>query len=204
MEDIKAHTIRGFTSRQKRGAEIGGVLLGSFNPDTRAIVIDSFEPMQIEYRSGPSYIPSPDDYAGWHDWVLALREASPRIVGFCRSQTRPGLRAASEDSNLMQHLLPGGEGVLLLVKPLSDRECIGAFFLFQKGMVTDGAAVSREFPFGAARHRPPELLPAPKPKPLSRWIVISAIAAGIAAAGALHYMTGEFEENPLPSAHVSH
>jgi hypothetical protein len=212
MEDIKTHVIRGCLSLSKRalskrGAEIGGVLLGSLDPDTREIVIDSFEPMQIEYRSGPSYIPSEDDYARWRDWVLALREASPRIVGICRSQTRPGLRVAAEDSNLIARLMPAGDGVLLLVKPLSDRECVGAFFAFQEAVVTDGSTPSREFPFGAAQRipdtQPPET-PARKPQPLSGWIVISAIAAGIAAAGALHYMTQAPEENPLSTSGVSH
>ena len=58
MDEIKAHTIRGFRSLPKRGAEIGGVLLGSRNPHDGEILIDSFEPIQIEYLSGPSYIPS--------------------------------------------------------------------------------------------------------------------------------------------------
>ena len=199
MDDIKNHAIRGYRSLRKsplpkRGAEIGGVLLGSLDPATGEIVIDAFEPMQIEYRSGPSYIPSADDYARWPDWVLALREASPRIVGICRSHTRPGLRVATEDSILIEHVMPRGDGVLLLVKPLSDRECVGSFFPFQQGMVTDGSTPSREFPFGA---RQPVELPARKPQPLSRWIVISAIAAGIAAAGVLHYMSEAPEENPL-------
>jgi hypothetical protein len=199
MEDIKTHVIRGYKSLPGRGAEIGGVLLGSFDPGTgdpatREIVIDAFEPMQIDYRSGPSYIPSADDYAQWRDWVLALREASPRIVGICRSHTRPGLRVATEDGNLIGQVMPGGDGVLLLVKPLSDRECVGAFFPFRQGIVTDGSTPSREFPFGA---RQPVELPARKPQPLSRWIVISAIAAGIAAAAVLHYMTEAPEENPL-------
>lgn len=202
MQEIKNHVIRGYRSLAARGAEIGGVLLGSFDPGTREIVIDAFEPMQIEYRSGPSYIPSPDDYARWHDWVLALREASPRIVGICRSHTRPGLRVSAEDSNLIDQVMPGGDGVLLLVKPLSDRECVAAFFPFEHGIVADGSTPSREFPFGARQGIPtaPPDPPAPKPKPLSRWIVISAIAAGIAAAGVFHYMTQAPEENPLAHA----
>ena len=204
MEDIKTHVIRGYRSLRKsplpgRGAEIGGVLLGSFDsgtadPGTCEIVIDAFEPLQIDYRSGLSYIPSADDYAQWRDWVLALREASPRIVGICRSHTRPGLRVATEDNSLIEHVMPSGDGVLLLVKPLSDRECVGSFFPFQQGMVTDGSTPSREFPFGV---RQPAEIPARKPQPLSRWIVISAIAAGIAAAGVLHYMSEAPEENPL-------
>jgi hypothetical protein len=203
MEDIKTHVIRGYKSCPNRGAEIGGVLLGSFDPDTREIVIDAFEPMQIENRSGPSYTPSEDDYAGWRDWILALREASPRIVGICRSQTRPGLRVATEDSSLIEQVMPAADGVLLLVKPLSDRECIGSFFPFQHGIVTDGSTPAREFPFGAAQRIPVMPLPespARKPQALSRWIVITAIAAGIAAAGVLHYMADAPEENPLPTA----
>lgn len=206
MEDIKAHVIRGFKSLPKRGAEIGGVLLGSLDSETGEIAIEGFEPMQIEYRFGPSWIPSDSDYDRWNDWVRALREASPRIVGICRSQTRPGLRVAIEDNDLIQHVMPGSDGVLLIVKPLSERECVGAFFPFVQGTVVDGTTPSREFPFGAAR-RPAEPLALerkpPKPLPLSRWIVITAIAAGIAAAGALHYVSETTVENPVPE-HLSH
>lgn len=206
MEEIEAHVIRGFKSLPKRGAEIGGVLLGSVNSETGEIAIESFEPMQIEYCFGPSWTPSPADYARWNLWIGALREASPRIVGLCRSHTRPGLRVAAEDNDIIQHFLPGGIGVLLIVKPLSERECVGAFFPFAQGTVVDGTTPSREFPFGAAQR--PAAAPAPeqtspKPQPLSRWIVITAIAAGIAAAGALHYISDTTSENPVPE-HVSH
>ena len=195
MDEIKAHTIRGFRSLPKRGAEIGGVLLGSRNPQDGEILIDSFEPIQIEYLSGPSYIPSDADDARWHDWICALREASPSIVGVCRSHTRPGLRATAEDNDLIQRIMPQSDGVLLIVKPLSDRECVGAFFPFVQAVVTDGATPSREFPFGAAAEPPePEK---PKLRPLSRWVTVSAIAAGIAAATAAHYLKEPAADNPL-------
>jgi len=206
MAEIKAHVIRGFKSLPKRGAEIGGVLLGSRNPENGEIVVEAFEPIQIEYSFGPSYIPSEADYSGWNDWIRALRESSPRIVGLCRSQTRPGLRVAPEDGNLIQHVMPDGDGVLLIVKPLSERECVAAFFPFVRGVVIDGTTPSREFPFGAALHAAdpePPVQERRQLQPLSRWIVVTAVAAGVGAAGVLHYMVESPPENPVPSS-LSH
>src|SRR5665213_510494 len=200
MREIRAHVIAGYKSLPKRGAEVGGVLLGSVDTANGDIAIDEFEPVEIEHLSGPSYTLSDTDYARWHDWIMALRQASPRLVGICRSHTRPGLRVAPEDTIMIRQLLAGEDGTLLLVKPLSDRECVGAFFPFFQGVILDGATPSREFPFGAAAMSRSQYEPAEPPKkrtPLSRWIPITAVAAGIAAGAALHYISESPAENPV-------
>lgn len=203
MDGIRDRVIAGFRSVPGRGAEVGGVLLGAFCPESREIVIDGFEPVRIEHRFGPSYILSDTDYAAC--------KASPRMVGMYRSHTRPGLRVADEDRALISQLLPDNDGVLLLVKPLSDRECVGAFFPFVKGVVLDGATPSREFPFGAAERpvaiaAPPEPEETPKRRPLSRWVPVTAVVAGIAAAAVLHHISSDpdsadsADENPVQAA----
>jgi len=46
----------GFHALRTRGLEVGGLLLGKFTPGhERITVIEDFEPLDSEHRSGPSY-----------------------------------------------------------------------------------------------------------------------------------------------------
>ena len=52
----------GFRALRTRGLEVGGLLLGPFTPGHgRITVIDDFEPIDSEHRSGPSYLLSERD-----------------------------------------------------------------------------------------------------------------------------------------------
>jgi len=204
MDEIRAHVLAGYRSASGRGLEVGGALLGRIETDPnigdRRIVIEGYEPVDIDHHTGPSYIFSEDDARRWRDWIAALRHATPALVGICRSHTRPGLRVAPEDADLIRTFVGGSDGVLLLVKPLSDRECVAAFFPFIRGIVVDGNTTSREFPFGDSSR--PEIAPplsgSPAgPKAISRWVIISAVAAGVAAALTLHYLPAARDAAPV-------
>jgi hypothetical protein len=206
MDEIRAHVLAGYRSVSGRGLEVGGALLGHIEADRetgdRRIVIEGYEPVDIDHRTGPSYIFSEQDAQRWRDWIAALRHATPSLVGICRSHTRPGLRVAPQDADLIRAFVGGSDGVLLLVKPLSDRECVAAFFPFIRGIVVDGNTTSREFPFGDSSL--PERVPAAFPaamhsgkKPLSKWLLISAVAAGVTGALALHYLPAARDESPV-------
>jgi len=195
--EIRDHVYTGFKASPRPGAEMGGALLGAISSDGREIVIDEFEPLQIEHKFGTPYILSDNDYAQWHQWLRALRQAFPRLVGICRSQTRPGLRVALEDNTLIKQFMDGEQGVLLLVKPLSERDCVGAFYPFSNGHILNGATTSEEFPFGAAAPERPD--PAESARRTSRpWIPITAVAVGVGAAMALHCSSDSSKENPVP------
>ena len=86
--------MRGHGSVPKRGAEVGGILIGTIRPGKPMIVrIDDFEPVVCEYRLGPSYLLTDRDAADfedcWQDWQ---QSASPSAyaVGYFRSHTRDG------------------------------------------------------------------------------------------------------------------
>ena len=197
--EIRDHVYTGFKASPRPGAELGGALLGAISSDGREIVIDEFEPLQIEHKFGTPYILSDNDYAQWHQWLRALRQAFPRLVGICRSHTRPGLRVAPEDNVLIKQFMDGEQGVLLLVKPLSEHDCVGAFYPFSNGRILNGATTSEEFPFGAGPVEPPDLEESSgrKSRP---WIPITAVAVGVGAALALHCSSDSPKENPVPKA----
>src|SRR5258708_32563511 len=86
--------MRGFGSVPKRGAEVGGFLIGTIRPGVPAIVrIDDFEPAACEYRRGPSYQFTEEDSAALEDgWRRLQPSVSPSAypVGVFRSHTRGG------------------------------------------------------------------------------------------------------------------
>src|SRR5271154_7484672 len=60
LDRLSAEAMRGFGAVPKRGAEVGGLLLGSIEPGRAghpAVVrIEDFEAVECEYQRGPSYL----------------------------------------------------------------------------------------------------------------------------------------------------
>jgi hypothetical protein len=123
---------------------------------------------------------------------------SPGAVGFYRRHRGPGLQPSESDTALIRRLFPEGRAVLLLVKPLSARESVGALFRCQEGEITEPGTSSQEFPFIRAE---PASLSLKSAKP-SRWLIPSAIAAGICAACLVHCTSPQSDENPIASPHT--
>jgi len=65
VDRLGAEFLRGLGAVPKRGAEVGGVLLGSIEPglvkDTSIVRIEDFEPVPCSYVRGPSYLLSEED-----------------------------------------------------------------------------------------------------------------------------------------------
>src|SRR6266496_3520464 len=84
--------MRGFGAVPKRGAEVGGILLGrTTSGDKTVAVVDDFELVPIEYRRSPSYLLSEEDARTFDAAVLrAERRQDPllRPIGYFRSHTR--------------------------------------------------------------------------------------------------------------------
>jgi hypothetical protein len=183
MSGIEAEVMEGFKALPRRGAEIGGALLGSRGAHGE-FLIDSWRPIPIEHRTGPSYILSDADISAWADFVKEARNGEQRFIGIYRSQTRPGLSVTPDDCTIVEKFLPREDGVLLIVKPLSVSESVATFYFCHGGAIVDAAAESREFEFGG-KAIPPGALVEP---PASR---MGPIAPGPAAQA-----TRSFE--PLP------
>src|SRR5579884_4288422 len=121
MSGIEAEVVEGFKALPKRGAEIGGALLGHRGPHGE-FLIDSWRPIPIEHRTGPSYILSEADLFAWAEFVKRARTGAQQFIGIYRSQTRPGLGVTPDDCAIVEKFLPREDGVLLIVKPLSVSE----------------------------------------------------------------------------------
>lgn len=230
MSGIEAEVVEGFKALPKRGAEIGGALVGQRGPRGE-FLIESWHPIPIEHRTGPSYILSDADLAAWAEFVKSARTGSAKFIGIYRSQTRPGLAVTPDDCTIVEKFLPREDGVLLIVKPLSVSESVAAFYFCDGGAIVEAAAESREFAFGgkaipagALVEPPPRLAPqenrsieealASRPSaPVARrgmwhrWasflLPLSAIAAGAGLGVYAHYQGESAAENPVPSAIAS-
>ena len=164
MSGIEAEVIEGFKALPRRGAEIGGLLLGSRGPRGE-FLIDSWQPIPIEHRTGPSYILSDADLSGWAESVKHARSGEHQFIGIYRSQTRPGLGVTPDDCTIVERFLPRTDGVLLIVKPLSISESVATFYFCDGGAIVDAAAESREFEFGGKAIPPGALIEPPLGRP---------------------------------------
>src|SRR5947209_7840982 len=68
VDRLLSDVMRGFGAVRKRGAEVGGILIGSIERDDVSIVrIDDFEAVECDYKRGPSYQLTEDDGEAFRD-----------------------------------------------------------------------------------------------------------------------------------------
>lgn len=151
----------GFGSVPKRGAEIGGVLLGSSRRDSSGglleVTITSWAPALCTHKFGPSFVLSEEELDGFGS---AIEHAGSNAVGYFRSHTREGFSLSSEDLEYCHKFFPGPDHVVLLVRPAGMKPSTAGFFCYEDGSLQ--ARTPLEFPFrrseletGEAPHRKP-------------------------------------------------
>ncbi len=90
MEGIEQEVAEAFAAVPRRGAETGGILLGTRDGDR--LVIEDFEPVPCEHRFGPSYRLSDADREGMAEsvaWFRACAQPGLSVLGYYRSHTLP-------------------------------------------------------------------------------------------------------------------
>jgi len=149
VDRMASEVMRGFGAVPKRGAEVGGILIGAVEPGEPSIVrIEDFEPIPCDYKRGPSYLFSGDDEAAFNQarerWG---RDISPGAyaVGYFRSHTRDGMTLSPEDIELMDRSFAEPTDVALLIKPFATKVSQAGFFFREDGDFP--AATPSEFPF---------------------------------------------------------
>ena len=193
----------------RRGLEIGGLLLGSCHVrgEQTEVHIEDFICLQTEHRSGPSFLPSENDYAALKD-LLAQHS---NVVGVFRSQTRTErLSLHVDDVDFLENCIIRNHRVFVLLEPKSGR---AAYFL------PDNGALARAHTFGLrtadftddARRDAPEskveqfskgssasavASPASDPRRRRRW---KFAVAGVAATAAVIFAGITFRSRPSPS-----
>jgi hypothetical protein len=152
LDRLAAEAMRGFGAVPKRGAEVGGVLLGTIEPGddgNPAIVrVEDFEPVECDYQRGPSYLFTEDGKAAFGDAVQRWQPDSSRdayAVGYYRSHTREGMSLGPEDIQILDELFPDAENVALLVRPYGTKVSEAGFFVRQDGGFPEASPL--EFPF---------------------------------------------------------
>src|SRR5947209_7758002 len=126
IDRMNVEVMRGFGAVRRRGAEVGGILLGRIDTSAEQTVITivDFEPVGCEYAFGPSYILSQPDLQRFRK---SLAEHDPTIshdiytVGYYRSHTRDGLSLDDQDARFFREYFPDPLHVFLLVKPFATR-----------------------------------------------------------------------------------
>jgi len=140
VDRMSADIMRGLGLVPKRGAEVGGILIGTVQSDT--IRIENFEPVPCTYARGPSYLLTDAEREAFEE---TRQRRGTEAVGYYRSHTREGLALQPEDIQLLDKLFPSGATVALLVKPFATKPGIGGFFVRENGVFP--AATPLEFPF---------------------------------------------------------
>lgn len=176
VDRMMHHVLDGFGSVPKRGAEVGGILLGSTERSggKLEVTINEFQPVACSHRFGPSYVLSNDDADLMANAVLTAGSA---CVGYYRSNTRERMSLGPEDLEYCQSYFPGPDHVVLLVRPSAMQASRAGFHFYEEGALVDPTPL--EFPFrrselesGAApqrrplgERRPPSPQPSPIPQP---------------------------------------
>lgn len=149
VDKVLPEAMRGLTSVPKRGAEVGGVLLGTAEAGEQLVVhVQDVEPVACEYKMGPSYVLSERDLEMFDEacqrWEW--RADSPiYAVGYYRSQTREGTGLGQEDLDLCATYFTDPSNVVLLIRPFATRVSMAGFLYYEDGKFQDAPYL--EFPF---------------------------------------------------------
>jgi uncharacterized protein (TIGR02246 family) len=147
MAAIHEEVLGAFVAVPKRGAEVGGVLLG--RQEGSEIVIEDFEPIPCEHRFGPSYRLSEADHEILRetiDWFRSSAHSALSIIGLYRSHTGPDFAPGPEDLKVLSTYFGNEDIYFLLIKPVRLRSSVANFFLWERGAVRPlGEAAA--FPF---------------------------------------------------------
>jgi hypothetical protein len=149
VDRLLAEAIRGLSAIPKRGAEVGGILLGTIEEGNPAVVrVENFEPVECEYRRGPSYQFAGDEAAAFEE-ACARRQPSASgpvyAVGYFRSHTRDGLALAPEDLELLDRHFPAPSHIALLIRPYATKVSTAGLFFRENGAFPPVTPL--EFPF---------------------------------------------------------
>ncbi len=150
IDKLSMEVMRGFGAVPRRGAEVGGVLLGSIEVgDKLQVRVEDFVPVPCDYMRGPSYLLTENDEARFRQTVESAKQASDKrlyAVGFYRSHTRDGLGLSDEDLQMHEKYFGDPTNVILLVRPFATKSSVGAFFFEENGGFRRESSYL-EFPF---------------------------------------------------------
>ncbi len=185
IDRLEHEAVESFRSLSSRGSEVGGVLFGTVEPGSPALItVASYDPVVCDYSRGPLYRLSDIDL---HLFSKAMETGSRNgyvPVGFYRSHTRKGLAMDPEDVALLESKFGDFNGIALLIRPFATKPSLGGIFFHENGSIRTESSWL-EFPFraselagkfGAVQSEPitarPAAPPAPTPKATPRAQIV--------------------------------
>lgn len=145
IDELTPVMMKGYAAVPRRGAEIGGLLTGSVQPD-RTTRISGFVHIDVEYAYGPSFQLSARDRKNIEARCNSLRAEGTICVGMYRSNTRPRFELTAPDVELFEALFRDPATVFLLIRPSMTN--IPGASLFHQSQITQRQITPRsEFPF---------------------------------------------------------
>ena len=151
IDRLSAEVMRGFGSVPKRGAEVGGILLGKAENGRAGLTVQihDFAMVACDYRRGPSYQLTDGDTRLFSETVeKATQTASAglRPIGYFRSHTRDGMGLTDEDLQLFSNYFPDPTSIMMLVRPFATKVSQAGFFFEENGQIRSDATYLM-FPF---------------------------------------------------------
>lgn len=139
LERLRTEACDALKGVPRRGAEIGGILLGRTEPGGgRIVVIESLIPVPCEYRNGPHYSLSANDKI-WFEAVLMKYRgqagSQQSVAGYYRSHLRESLFLSAEDLMLIRAHFSDPANVFLVARPSASGACAVAVFFWEDGIV---------------------------------------------------------------------
>jgi len=163
IDRMQPDIMRGMGALKRRGAEVGGILLGRSEPGPqRTVTVEDFESVPTEYLTGPSYHLSENDQVTFEAAIArhVSHDSGLTVVGFYRSHTRDELYMDDTDLAVADRYFPDPGSVFLLVKPFVTRASAGGFFFREDGGINRDSSYL-QFPFDRAELGGGQARPAP-------------------------------------------
>ncbi|HKD07836.1 MAG TPA: energy transducer TonB [Bryobacteraceae bacterium] len=130
-------------------AEVGGLLLGQVGRGDRPVVwIERYQRVEIERKSTPDYVLETADHVAFERSARLLSANSElTVVGFYRTQLRPGLQLEDSDLDLAARYFRDPEDLLLLLKAEQPHRIQARFFGRDRDRGGKIDALGPAFPF---------------------------------------------------------
>jgi hypothetical protein len=176
LDTMLGDILAGFGAIPKRGAEVGGILLGRI--EEQKLWIEDFATVACEHRRGPSYLLSDKDRETFTEVFERHRARERYPVGLFRSNTREQNGIGDEDRELFGRFFSVPTGTFLLVRPYAAKTSTATFLIYREGVLQEsnddlfpfqrweleGGAPPPRRPLSELRARRLEALPEERPE----------------------------------------
>jgi proteasome lid subunit RPN8/RPN11 len=156
FEEIRLTVVDAFCSFPRGGAEIGGILVGQWQPGR--LLITAYAPLECEHALGPSFTLSANDEFHLRELIAQAPVEFPGLVpvGWYHSHTRSEIFLSEADLRIHDRFFREPWQVALVLKPHMMQPTRAGFFFREASGVIHSEAAYHEFLIEAQpmRHMP--------------------------------------------------